>query len=541
MNKGIGKNPGDGGDESVLFNRYTFAVPLVLIVTTTLLIYYNTFQSPFVFDDEIYILDNAKIRNLGNFLDISGTRYIAFLTFALNYAVGGYNTFGYHLVNIVIHAINGLLIWWLVLLTFETPKMGQVGGNSQVRYFIALTASLIFISHPVQTQAVTYITQRFTSLATLFYLLSIVLYIKTRFTATAGSPKGKWFFYSASLLSAVLAMKTKEISFTLPFIIVLYEFAFFKDKTPNIKRLFYLIPFFFTLAIIPLTLFAPELGLGERGVGIDEKIRWWQIKDLTYISRHDYLLTQFRVIMTYLRLLVFPVNQNADYDYPIFHSILDPQVFLSFLFVLSIFGSAIYIFIRSRKTGNGYALLASFGILWFFITLSVESSIIPIRDVIFEHRLYLPTVGAVIAFPTGIFYLFEYRKMKNFVVATFLLLLFTAVPLGVSAYSRNLVWKDGITLWKDVARKNPWNSRAHNNIGTAYAKQGLIDEAIAEYREALRLKPDLADLADVHFNLALAYKVKGLKNEALREFEKGLKIRPNDEEARKILETLSKQ
>jgi hypothetical protein len=149
------------------------------------------------------------------------------------------------------------------------------------------------------------------------------------------------------------------------------------------------------------------------------------------IPRGIYLLTQFRVIATYIRLLFLPVNQNLDYDYPLYNSLFEPGVFFSFLFLLSIFGLAIYLFKRSRKTGNGYSLMASFGILWFFITLSVESSIIPIRDVIFEHRLYLPSVGAVVAFGAAVFYGFDYLRLKNPLLATSVLLLVTILPLSV--------------------------------------------------------------------------------------------------------------
>jgi tetratricopeptide (TPR) repeat protein len=490
-----------------LFGRYVSLVAFFLITITALLIYSNTLHSPFIFDDVWYILDNPKIRNLGNFLDMSGTRYIAFLTFALNYKLGGYNTFGYHLINVTIHIINGFLVYWLVVLTFKTPLMGRTTGNSQLKYFIALSSALIFISHPIHTQAVTYITQRFTSLSTLFYLLSLTLYIKARLTEAAASQKVKWLFYFASLLCAVLAMKTKEISFTLPLIIALYEFTFFNNKIPRIKRFCYLFPFLLALSIIPLTYFAPELGLGERGADAAEKIRRFNILQLKTLSWHDYLITQFRVIITYLRLLVFPMNQNADYDYPTFHSIFKPQILLSFLFLLFFFAVTVYLFVRSRRTNNDCTLLISFGILWFFITLSVESSIIPIWDVIFEHRLYLPSIGMVIAFSSAVFYGFYHAKRRlgfkiSLPVATCVLLLVIAVPLSCATYKRNWVWKDAEAFWGDVVRKSPWNPRAHNNLGLAYVDQGRIYEALEEYEKALSFNPDYAE---AHNNLGFVY------------------------------------
>src|SRR3990172_4071287 len=432
--------------------RHGNVIVPVLISITALLIYSNIYSSPFHFDDINNILENNKIRYLSNFLDFSGTRYMGELSFALNYYFGGVNVFGYHLVNVFIHIVNGILVWWFVNLTFKTPVMGTA-VSSRLSGVIALAASLIFVTHPIQTQAVTYIVQRLASLATLFYLLSVVLFVKWRLSS--GS-RYRFIYYFISLLSAILAMKTKEISFTLPFVILIYEFIFFRDK---MRRAWFLIPYLLTLLIIPLTIVnIVNIGTDNKPIGdiigeVGERVR-----DTERISRGSYILTQFRVIVTYIRLLFFPVNQNLDYDYPVYHSLSTPVVFLSFLFLLSIFGLAVYLFMRSRRVGNGYGLLASFGIFWFFITLSVESGIIPIRDVIFEHRLYLPGIGAVMAFSTGVFYGIEYVKVRMgrgvlSTVAICILILIMVVPLSFATYKRNLVWGDKITLWKDVVAK----------------------------------------------------------------------------------------
>ncbi|MEE9613495.1 MAG: hypothetical protein V3W31_00895, partial [Thermodesulfobacteriota bacterium] len=457
--------------------RYACAA-FLLIASACLLIYSNTLHSPFFFDDKLYILDNPGIRSLGNFLDFSGTRYVAFLSFAVNYAVGGYEPFGYHIVNVAVHVINGLLVWWLVLLTFGTPAVERAAADPRLKYFAALAAAVIFVSHPVQTQAVTYITQRFATLATLFYLLSLTLFIKWRLSPEL---KGRTVLYLLSLLSVVLAMKTKEISFTLPVMIVLYEVMFFDsffsghERRPR-TRFLPLVPFLLTMAIIPLNIFGPELGIDEGGSGIAEEARRLDVMRLTTLSRHDYVITQVRVIATYVRLLFLPVNQNFDYDYPVYTSPFEPAVFLSFLFLFFLFTFAFYLFLRSRKTNNGYGLLASFGILWFFITLSVESGAVVLWNVIFEHRLYLPSVGVVLALSAGVFYVFDYLKPMNLMAAAVVLLLVTALPLSYASYRRNGVWKDSVTLWTDVVGKSPDKARGHNNLGRAYQLAGRSDD-----------------------------------------------------------------
>ena len=505
-----GKSP----TEAFFSDRYGPIAAFIIIPLVTLLVYSATFHYPFVFDDDWYIINNPKIRGLESFLDFAGTRYVGFLSFAVNYRFGGLDVFGYHVVNIAIHITNGLLVWWLATMTFRTPVMRRTATGPGV--LVALVCAVIFVSHPVQTQAVTYITQRFASLATLFYLLSLCLYIKARLDAGSGGRGKTRAIYVLSLLSAVCAMKTKEISFTLPFIIILFDFIFFDDKDKGVKeRLLYLSPFIVTLAIIPLSLFSP---LGSAA----DELRALQVKEFSTLSSYDYLMTQFPVIVTYLRLLILPVGQNLDYDYPLHTSFFDGEVAVSFLFLASIFFAAVYLLIRSRRERNGWGLVASFGTLWFFVTISIESSVVPIQDVIFEHRLYLPSVGVFMAFTAGVFYAFERKGLKS-VHAAYLLVVISVVLSG-AAYKRNLAWADDVTLWEDVVRKSPAKARSHYNLGAAYYSEGRTDDAIAGYGEAIRLKPDFAK---AYYNLANLYAGEGRLDEAVKEYTEALRFKPD--------------
>jgi len=365
---------------------------LLSIIILGAIVYSNTLNATWHFDDSVVVTENWSLRDLrGNFNTIfSANRSVGFFTFALNYYFNKLNVTGYHVVNILIHIVNALLVYSLVMLTLKTPAMVKSRLASQAR-FLALASGLIFVSHPIQTQAVTYIAQRFASLATLFYLLSVVFFAKARLSIG----RGKAFlsplhlvWYSLSLFSAFCAMHTKEIAFTLPCIICLFEFFFFDSSSRSLtKRLLYLLPFILTFAIIPanMGLFSKVQAkpLGD----IIGEIRE-QVQETPLISRKDYLLTQFNVIVTYIRLLFLPMNQNLDYDYPIARSFFQFPTFLSFLFLLVLVILAVYLFLKDYR-------FISFATFWFFITLSVESSIIPIRDVIFEHRVYLPSVGFV--------------------------------------------------------------------------------------------------------------------------------------------------
>ncbi len=250
---------------SYLGSRYFPVRSLAVLLLLTLLsalIYSNTFSVPFQFDDADNIVQNPRIKDLTNFFNLSGSRYVGFLSFALNYYVGGLQVFGYHLVNLIIHIVNGFLVYCLVLLLFraESQDSPLATDNSHLTTasWIAIATALLFVAHPVQTQAVTYIVQRFASLVTLFYLFTVVCYLKWRLASSESRSRFLW--YGGAVLSTVLAMKTKENSFTLPFMILLVEAVFFRSFTR--RRWVALIPFLLTLPIIPLS-HPGAIGVGE--------------------------------------------------------------------------------------------------------------------------------------------------------------------------------------------------------------------------------------------------------------------------------------
>jgi len=510
-------------------------VRLLSVAALGLLVYVNTLFSPFLFDDLAYIADSQAIRSLRYFIsfydDLSNiiiyvkTRYITHLSFALNYAVNGLAVWGYHSFNIAIHVINALLVYRLVSLTFKTPAMRLPSADNLRRgRQIAFFSAIVFVCHPVQIQAVTYITQRFASLATLFYLLSVTLYIAARVRQEEEiSPKGflpparALLLYIFALISTVLAMKSKEIAFTLPLVIALYEFMFFSG--PLRRRAVTLVPYLLTLPLIPLAMISSTRPAGDLAGEVSEAAR-----SLSSISRTDYLLTQFRVIVTYIRLYLFPVNQNLDYDYPVYHTLLSLPVFLSFLLLTTVLGLGIYIFLRYGKEAPLSRLIA-FGIFWFFITLSVESSIIPITDIIFEHRAYLPSAGLFITVAAALIAAKDRMvdTAPQFVKAVIPMFALFILFLSVAAFMRNTVWRNDLALWSDVVAKSPLKERGHNNLGVAYFNRGMINEAIEQYRTALRLDPKSVN---AYHNFGNALYKKGMLDEAVEKYETALQLDP---------------
>jgi tetratricopeptide (TPR) repeat protein len=534
--------------------------------------YSNTLHIPFHFDDIGVIVDNPLIKDLQYFVepskasDFKGTfgyhtfktRYIVYLTFALNYKVHGLNTEGFHITNLLIHISTALFLYLLVILTFETPFLRE----SRIRYYspyIAVFSSLLFACHPIQTEAVTYIWQRVASLATMLYVLSLVSYSKWRLSVNKSPVSGPYrfsalksmSFYLISIIAAVLAMNTKQIAFTLPVSIALYEFMFFKERFK--KRILFLIPLFLTMAIVPINLMDLNKPVGDLLGDVTKTTRY-----LTDMSRTDYLFTQFRSILTYIRLLVLPVNQNLDYDHPVLTSFFNPRVFLSFIFLVTVFCLGIFLLYRYRYSVT-HVRVVSFGIFWFFITLAVESSIIPTVHVTCEYRMYLPSIGAFLAISTLIFmYVEKFSGKWNHtgrVVGSVLTLV--VLVLTGATHARNAVWEDEVRLWSDVVRKSPGKARGHNNLcyslnkqelyekaiehcrisirldpdyvpayinlGNAYKAQGFVDEAIKEYQIAIKRYPSLSK---AYYNLGIAYQDKGLVNAAIQQYHTAIKLNP---------------
>jgi protein O-mannosyl-transferase len=551
-------------------------IHILLIAIVGLLAYSNTFHSPFQWDENGFILNNTIAKDLHYFLEPSSakglqyynalkSRYVGYLTFAINYKMNGSDVMGYHIVNIVIHIINAILVYFFVLVTLRTPFFRNPKSEDDSRFtrFISLSTALLFVAHPLQIEGVTYVFQRVASLMTMFYLLSLVMYIKGRMMTLESEGRSEksedgaritihgsrfvisiiWYF--VSFVSAVLAMKTKENAFTLPIVIILYELFFFKGTIK--KRLVYLMPFLLTLFIIPLTLIGTDKPAGEI-IG--------QISDPAFlgsqnVSRGDYLFTQFRVITTYMRLLFLPINQNIDYDYPLYHSFFDPEVLSSFILLLLIFSAAAYLLYASRSeklkddsrftihlsrfTPHSYYRLIAFGIFWFFITLSVESSVIPIPMLIDEYRMYLPSIGIFAAIGSGMFLLKERSENKWLRSGVNTLLVFMMICFLISTYARNGLWDNNVSLWQDTVEKSPNKARPHNNLGLAYASQGQLDRAIAELQTALQLKPDYVD---AHYNLGIAYVAQGQRDRAIAEFQTALRLKPDIAEAHNNLGTV---
>lgn len=493
------------------------------IVLTASLVYLNTLDNAFVFDDHEYILNNVAIRQAHDPGVIwhsmpRPSRFIGLYTFALNYRLHGYDVFGYHLINLFIHIITGLFVFALArqLLLFAssgTPPLPAaasqkastktVTGSTAPCGLIALAAALIFVTHPLQTQAVTYVTQRFASLATMFYVGSFTLYLAGR---THRQKAIRLAALTGAVIMGVFGMFTKEITLTLPLMIVIGEYMFLplhrqEGKRPPGRRIVLTAALAMTV-IIPALYSFNVTGLLSMTAASDS-----HAGDI--LTPWTYFLTQLRVIVTYLRLWIVPLGQRVDYDFPASTSVFDADVICASILLAALMGATIILYRRERP--------AAFGLIWFFLTLSVESSFIVIRHVIFEHRLYLPSVGLSLLTAYGLYRLIQHKKV--YAAATAVLI----CALGVLTVQRNEIWQDGVSLWSDNVLKTPAKAAPHIRLGEALIERGSVTEAFNVLNRGLTLDPQSGEAWN---NRGLAYYLSGDYPRALADLNRAVELRP---------------
>jgi tetratricopeptide (TPR) repeat protein len=489
-------------------------VHVLLIILAGLLVYSNTFRVPFVLDDIPNIVENQKIRSVSNipamFAVIEGPlahRPLTLATFALNYAIGGVDTITYHIVNLFLHLINGILLYMLVITT--AGFMGQKGEHAGL---VALLSSILFVVHPVQTESVTYVVSRSMLLMTLFYFLGMLLFAKSVVGkvrqadqpgrgAHAGNKNGALYYVLALFVVSIMGMASREDFATFPVMLLLYDYFFVSDN--GIRGVVDNWRVHLSVVLLFLYLVFLVASFDYKGAGFEG----------TGVSPMEYVLTQFNVHWTYLRLLVFPMGQNLDYDYPVAKGLIELPTLISSIGYLGLWGLVLYCIRRTP--------VVAFLMMWFLVAITPSSSLVPLADMIFEHRLYLPSAGFFTLAAVLIVFLFVSRQA----VKVFILIPVVAVlVLGGAAYARNNVWTDGISLWGDVVRKSSNKARGYNNLGLRYSEREMPERAKEQFKKAISLYPEFS-LA--HNNIARIYIAEGDVETGLEHLQAAVRINPD--------------
>lgn len=493
----------------------------LVMLALAALCYADSLQNQYVFDDLHLIAASSKITGIENLprLLLSGKlsayyRPLRTITYTLDYTLNkklwhrfasrqwtdrGLVPIGYHIASIFYHLLTAVLAYLVIYRLSSSARAAFIGAG-------------LFLLHPVHTDSVTYISGRRDILFTLFYLAGFYFFLRYR-------QSQKRRFIIATFLVYLLSVGSKEMGVTLPALFLVYDLvinfsrddagsaagrgkALFSSLKKSLAQAYCLYPFTFlgALAFSYYKIFIKSPSLQHTYYGG---------------SALATFLTVARILVHYLKLILFPVRLNADYSFdafPLSTAVYEPSALAS-LMALLLMGYLAFKLLDTRK-------MIAFGIAWFFITLLPVCHIIPHHELLAEHYLYLPSVGLCLAMAlTGERFLAEGKH------AALLTLCFIAVAalFSIRIADRNRDWNDSLILYEKTVKTSPRCARAHCNLGEAYASRGRMDEAVSECRQALAINPRYAEAS---YNLGFAYYKKGLFDEAIAEYKDAISIEP---------------
>ncbi|MCG8407148.1 MAG: tetratricopeptide repeat protein [Phycisphaerales bacterium] len=482
--------------------------PAVVVAAVGLVVYLNSFDGQFIFDD-YRIIESTRIKDLSRLSEIlSGSRPIAYLSFAVNHAVGAGDVRGYHAVNLMIHVLSGLVLFGIIRRTLLCDRFQDRYAGAATQ--LALVCSMIWVVHPLQTQSVTYIIQRCESMMGLFYLCT--LYCVIRGTETSAYRR---HWYVGAVVSCALGMGCKAVMVTAPVAVLLYDRTFLGGTFMNAFRRrwdLYLALCATWLVLVGTGVVGGVLNPvpGTRTVGLG-------VQSVTPV---EYALTQPGVILHYLRLSIWPHPLCLDYLWPVART-AEAIVFPLIAILISLM-AVLWAFFRRPAFGFLGAC--------FFLVLSPTSSFVPIQDIAFEHRMYLPLAAVVVLVVVSSWHLLTQIMTRLSVSLSSERLVSVTLAgaavglLGYRTIQRNRDYHDVGGMWRNVLAVRPHNPRAHLGLGRHFVQQEGFDRAVHHFNEAIRLAPDFVE---AHFNLGVAFFEQRRPAQAVAAYREALRIRPD--------------
>ncbi len=471
--------------------------------------YANTWDAPFNYDDFNVIFD--KVENQGeSYTEPFPLRYrhVFYLTFWLNYQTDGTNPQGYHLVNTLIHALASIVVFFLTRLAIGRGTLLGPGASQT----IASLTAILFALHPLNTEAVAYISGRGNSLSGLFCFLSVLCFARASLRDTRRETR--WACYFLSLVFFVSAMLSKETAIFLPIAIFVFDLVFMRG--PNWRA--FKERLIWAYAPVPLLAFLAFAASPELTNFI---VGWSKQMD------PGYALKQIPIIGYAFKLLLFPVNLNFDHAFPetwFAHS-------YQWTLLLIVLIASAWIATRSQITERPHLKIIPFGILWVLLAMAPTHSFLPRLDLLSERNLYTAGFGASLILATLLYLCgsFLEQRFPNRGRALCWALLFT-LPILFSALTieRNLIYRSQASLWQDVLNKAPGKPRALHNLGHFYLQQNDFENAYVVFNKLAISKTTPFYLSQEHANLGLIYQSRQDINRARQEFEKAVALDPTN-------------
>jgi tetratricopeptide (TPR) repeat protein len=509
--------------EQIISEKRRNLFALISLSVILFIIYSNTFQASWHFDDT-KIVENPSL-HLSSFAweEIKKTffshplrperpyRPVACFSFALNYYFSGNSVFSYHVVNLLIHFLTATFLFLFVYETLKLPLIRPRYGEHA--FSIALLATVLWAAHPIQTQAVTYIIQRMASMAGMFYILSLYLYLKARISGTLRS---KVVYFSTFCLSGLMAMGSKENAFMLPIVVYLYDLFLIRGVSgANFRR--------HLKYISVILLFTICAGVAYYIISRSDGPFLWRYNSRLF-SLEERLLSQPTIVLFYLSLVFYPLSSRFSvvHDITISKGLLDPPTtLLAIVAIVTVVGTALY-FSKRRP-------LVAFSILFFFLNHTIESSFLPL-ELVFEHRNYIPTMFLFVPLAylllRGIYHV-KFGQTVRVCLGVFVTALI--IMQGLSTFMRNGDWKTDVSLWMAATETAPALWRPWHNVGNAYSQMNMHEKAMVYYQEALLREPSVnrADKALTFYNMGVRYNQLGEKDKAMAQYRQAEAIKSN--------------
>ncbi|UCC28897.1 MAG: tetratricopeptide repeat protein [Phycisphaerales bacterium] len=480
----------------------------LLIIVAGLAAYYASFAGVFLFDDRLHILGDRRLKTLWPFAEELARRRrpVVDYSLALNRAIGGESAWGYHAVNLSVHLLAGLALYGIIRRTLlREPLRERLGLTSE---WPALFVALIWVVHPLQTQSVTYLIQRAESLMGLFYLVTLYCVIRG-----ATSPRGAWW-HVAAVFSCALGMGSKGVMVTAPVVVLLYDRTFLsKSFGEAFRRRWGL---YVGLAAMWGVLSACGIVRGVLGANGRPATVGFSYKGITPF---DYALTQLGVLVEYLKLSFWPHPLCLDYNWRAARTAA--EIVAPAVAIMTLVGGTVWALFRRPWLG--------FLGVWFFLILAPTSSFIPIKDPLFEHRMYLSLAAVVALVVIGADWTWRRlaarlslsRPVRRSVAAVVAVLIVASLAYG--SVERNKMYQNEVSMWRDVLTKRPKSPRAAENFGTALLGEGKLKQAMTALQDAVRISPRSSS---VHNGLGFALVANGRLEEAIESFREAVRLKP---------------
>ncbi|HEV2600959.1 MAG TPA: tetratricopeptide repeat protein [Candidatus Babeliales bacterium] len=506
-------------------SRMYQSLSTAMLALATIITYYPSLHYEFQFDDIANISRNYNIRHYHfTQLFFAKTRWIVYWLNSLFYTISGIDPYWYRVFNIALHITNGLLVFFLLYRGLSALKKQLFFKRNALS--IATTTAVLFLLHPVQSQTVSYVIQgQLEGLATLCVLAAsraVMLY------GNATHRLAKFCYAMLIFFLAALSSGTKEIAIVGPLLFILTDWFFIAQREWDLlKKRFWLHGCIIIMtALSYLILLKPKFFTDVATLSLLAKNSSGNvIAQTTSITPYLFCISQFKVIIHYLFIFLWPFNLNADYDWTLCTSFFDLDCILPFTLLACI--GIMIVYLLNRNLSN----VVLFGLIWFFICIAPRSSIIPAPELLADYKTYMASVGWLFTLTSGTIWCIT--KIKDYLQITTpnvaLLLCFSpAIPLGLLTAQRNTVWRSGLEFWDNVLQTAPNKARAHNNYGIELLRIRQYDQAMPYFQKAIDLD---TNYSDPYNNLATAYASTQQLDLAISTLEQGIAINSQQPEA----------